>query len=114
MGAQQAAQSEVQKMQSAIEANTKLRQISARLQELREQAGELGRNTNRQPLVERVFVSGFQAQRQILNDFDLAFGRRAQHGEMFAHDMIPIRHNNIHSLRRAVSGSTFVALRAGR
>jgi MoxR-like ATPase len=47
MGAQQAAQSEEQKMQSAIEANTKLKQISARLQELREQAGEQGRNTNR-------------------------------------------------------------------
>jgi MoxR-like ATPase len=47
MDAQQAAQSEEQKMQSAIEANTKLKQISARLQELREQAVEQGRNTNR-------------------------------------------------------------------
>ena len=47
MDAQQAAQSEEQKMQSAIEANTKLKQIGARLQELREQAVEQGRNTNR-------------------------------------------------------------------
>jgi MoxR-like ATPase len=47
MDAQQAAQSEEQKMQSAIEANTKLKQIGARLQELREQAAEQGRNTNR-------------------------------------------------------------------
>jgi MoxR-like ATPase len=47
MDAQQAAQSEEQKMQSAIEANTKLKQISARLQELREQAVEQGRNANR-------------------------------------------------------------------
>jgi MoxR-like ATPase len=47
MGAQQAAQSEEQKMQSAIEANTKLKQIGARLQELRDQATEQGRNTNR-------------------------------------------------------------------
>jgi hypothetical protein len=47
MDAQQAAQSEGQKTQAAIEANTKLKQISARLQELREQAVEQGRNTNR-------------------------------------------------------------------
>jgi MoxR-like ATPase len=47
MDAQQAAQSEEQKMQAAIEANTKLKQIGARLQELREQAVEQGRNTNR-------------------------------------------------------------------
>jgi MoxR-like ATPase len=47
MDAQQAAQSEEQKMQSAIEANTKLKQIGARLQELREHAAEQGRNTNR-------------------------------------------------------------------
>jgi MoxR-like ATPase len=47
MDAQQAAQSEEQKMQSAIEANTKLKQIGARLQELREQAVEQGRNMNR-------------------------------------------------------------------
>jgi MoxR-like ATPase len=47
MDAQQAAQSEEQKMQSAIEANTKLKQIGARLQELREQAAVQGRNTNR-------------------------------------------------------------------
>jgi MoxR-like ATPase len=47
MDAQQAAQSEEQKMQSAIEANTKIKQIGARLQELREQAAEQGRNTNR-------------------------------------------------------------------
>jgi MoxR-like ATPase len=47
MDAQQAAQSEEQKMQAAIEANTKLKHIGARLQELREQAVEQGRNTNR-------------------------------------------------------------------
>jgi MoxR-like ATPase len=47
MDAQQAAQTEEQKMQAAIEANTKLKQIGARLQELREQAVEQGRNTNR-------------------------------------------------------------------
>ena len=47
MDAQQAAQSEEQKMQAAIEANTKLKQIGAKLQELREQAAEQGRNTNR-------------------------------------------------------------------
>jgi len=47
MYAQQAAQSEEQKMQSAIEANTKLKQIGVKLQELREQAVEQGRNTNR-------------------------------------------------------------------
>jgi MoxR-like ATPase len=47
MDAQQAAQSEEQKMQAAIEANTKLKQIGAKLQELREQAVEQGRNTNR-------------------------------------------------------------------
>jgi MoxR-like ATPase len=47
MDAQQAPQSEEQKMQSAIEANTKLKQIGARLQELREQAVEQGHNTNR-------------------------------------------------------------------
>ena len=47
MYAQQAAQSEEQKMQSAIEANTKLKQIGVKLQELREQAVEQGRNPNR-------------------------------------------------------------------
>jgi putative cell wall-binding protein len=47
MDAQQAAQSEEQKMQAAIEANTKLKQISVKLLELREQAVEQGRNTNR-------------------------------------------------------------------
>jgi MoxR-like ATPase len=47
MDAQQAAQGEEQKMQAAIEANTKLKQIGAKLQELREQAVEQGRNTNR-------------------------------------------------------------------
>jgi MoxR-like ATPase len=47
MDAQQTAQSEEQKMQAAIEANTKLKQIGMRLQELREQAVEQGRNTNR-------------------------------------------------------------------
>jgi len=34
-------------MQAAIEANTKLKQIGMKLQELREQAAEQGRNTNR-------------------------------------------------------------------
>jgi len=47
MDAQQAAQSEEQKMQAAIEANTKLKQIGVKLQELRDQAAEQGRNTNR-------------------------------------------------------------------
>ena len=47
MDAQNAAQSEEQKMQAAIEANTKLKQIGVKLQELREQAAEQGRNTNR-------------------------------------------------------------------
>jgi hypothetical protein len=37
MDAQQAAQGEEQKMQAAIEANAKLKQIGANLQELREQ-----------------------------------------------------------------------------
>ncbi len=47
MDAQKIAGSEEQKMQAAIEANTKLKQIGARLQELRNQAVEQGRNTNR-------------------------------------------------------------------
>jgi hypothetical protein len=47
MDAQQAAQTEEAKMQVAIEANTKLKQIGAKLQELREQAVEQRRNTNR-------------------------------------------------------------------
>src|SRR5262245_49610602 len=47
MDAQHVAQSEEQKMQAAIEANTKLKQIGAKVQELREQAVEQGRNTNR-------------------------------------------------------------------
>jgi MoxR-like ATPase len=47
MDAQRTAQGEEQKMQAAIEANTKLKQIGVRLQELREQAAEQGRNTNR-------------------------------------------------------------------
>jgi MoxR-like ATPase len=47
MDAQQAAQSEEQKMQAAIEANTKLKQIGVKLQELREQAVEQERNKNR-------------------------------------------------------------------
>ena len=47
MDAQQAAQSEEQKMQAAIEANTKLKQIGVKLQELREHAAEQGRNANR-------------------------------------------------------------------
>ena len=47
MDAQIAAQSEEQKMQAAIEANTKLKQIGLKLHELREQAAEQGRNTNR-------------------------------------------------------------------
>ena len=34
-------------MQAAIEANTKLKQIGVKLQELREQAAEQGRNTSR-------------------------------------------------------------------
>jgi hypothetical protein len=38
---------ELQGNQAAIEANTKLKQIGVRLQELREQAAEQGRNTNR-------------------------------------------------------------------
>jgi MoxR-like ATPase len=47
MDAQRNAQGEEQKMQAAIEANTKLKQIGVRLQELREQAVEQRRNTNR-------------------------------------------------------------------
>ncbi len=47
MDAQRTAQGDEQKMQVAIEANTKLKQIGVRLQELREQAVEQGRNTNR-------------------------------------------------------------------
>src|SRR5262249_33373884 len=47
MDAQKAAQTEEQKMEAAIEANPKLKQIGARLQELREQAVEQGRNTSR-------------------------------------------------------------------
>jgi MoxR-like ATPase len=47
MDAQRVTQGEEQKMQAAIEANTKLKQIGVRLQELREQAVEQGRNTNR-------------------------------------------------------------------
>src|SRR5499426_1589162 len=46
MDAQQAAQSEEQKIQAAIEANTKLKQIGVKLQELCEQAAEQGRSTN--------------------------------------------------------------------
>jgi hypothetical protein len=41
-----------------------------------------------------LFVGGFQAQRQLLDDFDLAFGRQAQRGGMFARDVISIRHNS--------------------
>ncbi len=47
MDAQRTAQGDEHKMQAAIEANTKLKQIGVRLQELREQAIEQGRNTNR-------------------------------------------------------------------
>jgi MoxR-like ATPase len=47
MDAQNAAQSEEQKMQSAIEANTKLKQVGVKLQELRGQAVEQGRSVNR-------------------------------------------------------------------
>jgi MoxR-like ATPase len=47
MDAQRTAQGDEQKMQAAIEANTKLKQIGVRLQELREQAVEQGRNANR-------------------------------------------------------------------
>jgi hypothetical protein len=43
MDSQQAAQSEEQKMQAAIEANTKLKQIGVKLQELRGQAVVKGR-----------------------------------------------------------------------
>ena len=39
-------------------------------------------------------LDGFQVQRLFLDDLDLAFGRQAQHDEMFAHDVIPIRHNS--------------------
>jgi MoxR-like ATPase len=46
MDAQRTAQGDEQKMQAAIEANTQLKQIGTRLQELREQAIEQGRNTN--------------------------------------------------------------------
>jgi hypothetical protein len=49
----------------------------------------------RQTIGERVFIGGFQVQRQFLDDFDLAFGRQAQHGEMFAHDVVPIRHSSV-------------------
>jgi MoxR-like ATPase len=47
MDAQKNAPGDEQKMQAAIEANTKLKQISSRLQELRNQAVEQGRNTKR-------------------------------------------------------------------
>ena len=47
MDAQKAGGSEEQKMQAAIEANTKLKQIGVKLQELRDQAAEQGRNTGR-------------------------------------------------------------------
>src|SRR5262245_36765760 len=33
-------------------------------------------------------------QRLFLDDFDLAFRRQTQHGEMFAHSVIPIRHTS--------------------
>jgi hypothetical protein len=35
-----------------------------------------------------------RVQRQFLDDFDLAFRRQAQHSEVLAHDVIPIRHNS--------------------
>jgi MoxR-like ATPase len=47
MDAQKNGLGDEQKMQAAIEANTKLKQISSKLQELRNQAVEQGRNTNR-------------------------------------------------------------------
>src|SRR5215813_4934145 len=47
---------------------------------------------------ERIFISGFQMQRLFLDDFDLAFRRQAHHGEMLAHDVVPIR---IHGVTHA-------------
>ena len=40
---------------------------------------------------QRVFIDGLKTQRQLLDDFDLAFRRQAQHGEMLTHDVVPIR-----------------------
>jgi len=47
MEAHRAAPGEEEKMKAAIEANTKLKQIAASIQQLRNQAVEQGRNTNR-------------------------------------------------------------------
>jgi MoxR-like ATPase len=62
MDAQRTAQGEEQKMQAAIEANTKLKQIGVRLQELREQAVEQGRNTNR---IDKVIEAVVKMKREI-------------------------------------------------
>jgi MoxR-like ATPase len=62
MDAQRNAQGEEQKMQAAIEANTKLKQIGVRLQELREQAVEQGRNTNR---IDKVIESVARMKQEI-------------------------------------------------
>ncbi len=44
---------------------------------------------------ERVFAGGFHVERELFNDFDLAFGRQSQRGEMFAHDVVPVRHSSV-------------------
>jgi MoxR-like ATPase len=62
MDAQRTAQGEEQKMQAAIEANTKLKQIGNRLQELRNQAVEQGRNTNR---IDKVIESIVKMKQEI-------------------------------------------------
>ena len=60
----------------------------------RETQRYLPRRQLRQTIRERVFVGGSQAHRLFLDDLDLAFGRQAQHGEMFAHDVVPIRQSS--------------------
>ncbi len=62
MDAQRTVQGDEQKMQAAIEANTKLKQIGVRLQELREQAVEQGRNTNR---IDKVIESVVKMKQEI-------------------------------------------------
>jgi MoxR-like ATPase len=62
MDAQNAAQSEEQKMQAAIEANTKLKQIGVKLQELRGQAVEQGRDTTR---IHKVIESIWKMKQEI-------------------------------------------------
>ena len=42
----------------------------------------------------RRLADGLEVQRRLLDDFDLAFGRQAQRGEMFAHDLLPMRHRS--------------------